>query len=82
MNAEDPSAERWNEALQKTREKYDAFRAKGFVSPMDIATAAYYMDRYAADPEKGDALRAILDDRTMSSARRIKAMRDVIAERR
>lgn len=76
------SAERWNEALQKTTEKYDALRAKGFISPLDMGRAIYYLEQHADDPELEGKLRAILDDRTLSTARRINAMRGVITERR
>ena len=69
--------EQYPDVLTSEEKKFAAIRAKGFVSPLDMSTALYLLEQYAKDPAKLEALRAVLDDTSLSSAKRIAAMRQI-----
>ncbi len=68
-------AEQYPAALAEMERKFAAMRAKGFVSPFDMGAAAYLLEKTAKDGRKREELRAILDDTSLSSAKRVRAMR-------
>ena len=61
--------------------KFEAVRAKGFVSPMDMSTALYLLEQHGKEAAKLEAMRAVLGDTTLSSAKRVAAMRKIAEER-
>ena len=66
-------------AIQADMEKkFAEIRAKGFISPMHISDALYFMEEAGDDAAQREKLRVVLDDTSLSSAKRVAAMRGII----
>ena len=72
--------ERYATALADMEKRFADLNAKGFVSPMDKSGAIYYMDEAGDDAAKREKLQAILDDTSVSPAKRVAAMRKALRD--
>ncbi|MCC8193638.1 MAG: DUF4123 domain-containing protein [Deltaproteobacteria bacterium] len=70
-------AEQYPAILAAMENEFAAIRAKGFVSPSDISEALFILKQFDDDPATLEKMRAVLDDRSLSSARRLAAMRAI-----
>ncbi|CAK7048935.1 MAG: hypothetical protein DELT_00952 [Desulfovibrio sp.] len=66
------------EALQRTAAEFDALAKVGFVSPWDMGTATYCLRMAEKDAALTVKLQKSRDDTSLSSAKRIRAMRALI----
>lgn len=69
------------EALKSITARFDEMAAKGFVSPWDMGSATYYLYYAGKDTAVVEILKAIRDDVSQSSAKRMRAMRSALKER-
>lgn len=66
------------QALQETTAQFDELAKKGFVSPWDMGSAAYSLRRAGNDAALVETLKALRDDVSQSSAKRVRAMRSAL----
>ena len=73
--------EQYPATVTDVEKKFSNIREKGFVSPLDISESLYFMEEYATDTPTLEKLRAVLDDTSLSSAKRVAAMREITGTR-
>lgn len=69
------------EALKNITARFDGLAAKGFVSPWDMGSAVYYLHRAGNDAALVEILKALCDDTSQSSAKRVRAMRSALRKK-